>query len=274
MSKMKQTSITFALVFALAFSLGIIIPFSSAKAERVQYWAKGVSVDAGWYNTFQFTNGCWAAVSSNMIAWWQDRIQEKYIYTGKIWDPEEVNREFDRNPYFNKGGDYVYKALDWYLRETHSSIAYTRTNLYQNYLFNDDYDNPIIFTRGYIDSNEAIFTDVLLRYFTTGNYVAQLRDMNHAWTLWAIEVDTETNAITRIWVTDSVPNDRKNPKKQIHSLDAKRYKNLFYFERGIYDEENNSWGVQAIHPAELTFFGIEGRFLVDTNGEPVFKQKP
>lgn len=123
MGKMKKASI----IIALAYALGIILPFSSAKAEKVQYWAKGVSEDAGWYNTFQFTNGCWAAVSSNMIAWWQDRIKETYIYTGKCWDPEEVNREFDRNTYFNDGGDYVYKALDWYLRETHPTIAYTRT---------------------------------------------------------------------------------------------------------------------------------------------------
>ena len=149
MGKMKKASI----IIALAYALGIILPFSSAKAEKVQYWAKGVSEDAGWYNNFQFTNGCWAAVSSNMIAWWQDRIKETYIYTGKCWDPEEVNREYDRNTYFNDGGDYVYKALDWYLHETHPAIAYTRTNLYQSYLFEDDYDNPIIFTRGYIDSN-------------------------------------------------------------------------------------------------------------------------
>ena len=63
----------------------------------------------------------------------------------------------------------------------------------------------------------------------------------------------------------------KNPKKEIHALEPKRYNNLFYFERGIYDEENNSWGSQALHPTELTFFGIEGRFLVDSNGEPVFE---
>lgn len=264
---MKKTSI----IFTLAFVLGIMLPFSSAKAKKVQYWAKGVSVETGWYNTFQFTNGCWAAVSSNMIAWWQDRIKEKYIYTGKCWDPEEINREFDRNTYFNKGGDYVYKALEWYLNETHPSIAFSRTDLYHYYLPVGDYDNPIIFTRGYIDSNEEIFTDVLLRYFTTGNYIVQIRDKNHAWTLWAIEVDTETNTITRIWVTDSVPNDRKNPKKEIHALEPKRYNNYFYFERGIYDEENNSWGSQIIQPEELTFFGIEGRYLVDSNGEPVFE---
>ena len=264
---MKKTSI----IFTLAFVLGIMLPFSSAKAKKVQYWAKGVSVETGWYNTFQFTNGCWAAVSSNMIAWWQDRIKEKYIYTGKCWDPEEINREFDRNTYFNKGGDYVYKALEWYLNETHPSIVFSRTDLYHYYLPVGDYDNPIIFTRGYIDSNEEIFTDVLLRYFTTGNYIVQIRDNNHAWTLWAIEVDTETNTITRIWVTDSVPNDRKNPKKEIHALEPKRYNNYFYFERGIYDEENNSWGSQSIQPEELTFFGIEGRYLVDSNGEPVFE---
>ena len=264
---MKKTSI----IFTLAFVLGIMLPFSSAKAKKVQYWAKGVSVETGWYNTFQFTNGCWAAVSSNMIAWWQDRIKEKYIYTGKCWDPEEINREFDRNTYFNKGGDYVYKALEWYLNETHPSIVFSRTDLYHYYLPVGDYDNPIIFTRGYIDSNEEIFTDVLLRYFTTGNYIVQIRDYNHAWTLWAIEVDKETNTITRIWVTDSVPNDRKNPKKEIHALEPKRYNNYFYFERGIYDEENNSWGSQIIQPEELTFFGIEGRYLVDSNGEPVFE---
>ena len=86
-----------------------------------------------------------------MIAWWQDRIKEKYIYTGKCWDPEEINREFDRNTYFNKGGDYVYKALEWYLNETHPSIAFSRTDLYHYYLPVGDYDNPIIFTRGYID---------------------------------------------------------------------------------------------------------------------------
>lgn len=264
---MKKTSI----IFALAFALGIMLPFSSAKAKKVQYWAKGVSVESGWYNTFQFTNGCWAAVSSNMIAWWQDRIKEKYVYTGKSWDPEEINREFDTNSYFGDNGDYVYKALDWYLRETHPSIAYTRNGLFMYYLDTDDYDNPIIFTRGYINSKEDLLTDALLSYFTTGNYIAQIRDNNHAWTLWGIEVDTETNTITRIWVTDSVPNDRKNPKKEIHALEPKRYKDLFYFERGIFDEENNSWGSQALHPTELTFFGIEGRFLVDSEGEPVFK---
>ena len=264
---MKKTSI----IFALAFALGIMLPFSSAKAKKVQYWAKGVSVEGGWYNTFQFTNGCWAAVSSNMIAWWQDRIKERYIYTGKCWDPEEINREFDTNSYFGDNGDYVYKALDWYLRETHPSIAYTRNGLFMYYLDTDDYDNPIIFTRGYINSKEEILTDALLSYFTTGNYIAQIRDNNHAWTLWGIEVDTETNTITRIWVTDSVPNDRKNPKKEIHALEPKRYKDLLYFERGIFDEENNSWGSQALHPTELTFFGIEGRFLVDSEGEPVFK---
>ena len=264
---MKKTSI----IFALAFALGIMLPFSSAKAKKVQYWAKGVSVEGGWYNTFQFTNGCWAAVSSNMIAWWQDRIKERYVYTGKSWDPEEINREFDTNSYFGDNGDYVYKALDWYLRETHPSIAYTRNGLFMYYLDTDDYDNPIIFTRGYINSKEEILTDALLSYFTTGNYIAQIRDNNHAWTLWGIEVDTETNTITRIWVTDSVPNDRKNPKKEIHALEPKHYNDYFYFERSIYDEENNAWDAQALHPTELTFFGIEGRFLVDSEGEPVFK---
>ena len=50
---MKKTII----IFALALVQSIILPFSSAKAEKVQYWAKGVSVDGGWYNTCQFRTG-------------------------------------------------------------------------------------------------------------------------------------------------------------------------------------------------------------------------
>ena len=41
---MKKASI----IIALAYALGIILPFSSAKAEKVQYWAKGaVKMQAG-----------------------------------------------------------------------------------------------------------------------------------------------------------------------------------------------------------------------------------
>ena len=55
-----------------------VLAGGTLRAEIVEYWAPGVSETSGWYNTFQFRNGCWAGCSTDMFVWWQDRIREKY----------------------------------------------------------------------------------------------------------------------------------------------------------------------------------------------------
>lgn len=70
------------------------------RAEIVEYWAPGVSETNGWYNTFQFRNGCWAGCSTDMFVWWQDRIGEKYDTSAmtKIWTNEELIQNTIRIP--------------------------------------------------------------------------------------------------------------------------------------------------------------------------------
>ena len=59
------------------------ITITAKASEKVILFAKGVSFNSGWYDVnkkAQGNNGdinmCWAATSSNMIQWWQDRYKE------------------------------------------------------------------------------------------------------------------------------------------------------------------------------------------------------
>ena len=45
-------------VLRLALTATIALGAWSAKAEKIQVWAKGVTAESGWENTFQFSNGC------------------------------------------------------------------------------------------------------------------------------------------------------------------------------------------------------------------------
>ena len=125
--------------FAATAALLFCVP---ARAELVEYWAQGVSRERGWTNTFQFRNGCWAAVASNMVDWWQQRIEAKYGAGGKYIDPETLNTRYDTNPYFKSGGDYIWKAIDWYLKETYPAIVNTRPDLWNYYLTEGDTNPP------------------------------------------------------------------------------------------------------------------------------------
>jgi len=133
--------------FALAGTATLLFCVPAAHAETVQYWASGVSQTSGWYNTFQSRNGCWAGTSVNMVMWWQDRIAEKYQYTGKRWGQEELYQKYDTDSYFGGGGDYVFKAIDWYLKQTHPMLSYPQGSFpYGPYFSAGDYNNPILFS--------------------------------------------------------------------------------------------------------------------------------
>lgn len=83
------------------------------QSETVEYWASGVDKTTGWHNTFQFRNGCWAGCATDMIAWWQDRIAERHDLSGvRLWEREDLIREFDTNSFFGDGGDYVWRAIE------------------------------------------------------------------------------------------------------------------------------------------------------------------
>lgn len=271
----KLTRKTFLkIAFALVIGGGVI---PSANAELVECWAKGVSWDAGWRSTWQFTNGCWAAGSTNMIMWWEDRISEKYeLPAGKKTEYDLISHYERTYGYY---GVHVYEALANYFDTNLPTLSYRRSDLgYINYLDIDKYDNPIMFTRycGYKTEN---VNDALMHWFTTGNYVAAITSYSHTWTLWGLEYDTETNLVTKIFATDSVADDKNNPQKLLHTFDVRysdNYDDELYFSRAICKDEDGAitYDQQNIEPYEITFLGIEDRFLVDEHGNSIFVPEP
>lgn len=90
-------------------------------------FAKGVSVEKGWYDVNKVGRGdngdinmCWAAAASNIIQWWQDR----YVEAGNTLPPQAVNgpgqtyelalMEMFHQQWNNSHGGHVPEAVPWY----------------------------------------------------------------------------------------------------------------------------------------------------------------
>lgn len=256
--------------FALAFGV---------KAEKVQVWAKGVSAEGGWQNTFQFRNGCWAGCATDMIDWWQKRIAEKYDYSSiKVWEREELIREYDTNSYFADGGDYIWRALEWVFKNTVKVVDLKRPGDkpggYLYYQTDDDKESYLISIRGYLYSDRTK-VEVALQAFmdAKGNAIAAVSSSSHAWTVYGVEYDTETKRFTKIWATDPYPDSTTKRIPLLHSFDVMYSTNSdeCYFLRYIYDEYNGSYNPQEIDPMEMIFLRIDDALLVNSAGERAFK---
>lgn len=241
------------------------------RAEIVEYWAPGVSETSGWYNTFQFRNGCWAGCSTDMFVWWQDRIREKYDTSAmtKIWTNEELIQEYDTNPYFGNGGDYPWRALEWALTNTCPTVHFERPG-YGYMIPLTETNRPILYVVPCYNSIAENVEAAILGGFTNGNCIATIASESHAWTLYGIGYNTETKRLTHIWVTDPVPDSYANPRPSLKKVDIKYYNNICYFEVGIYDPENGSWNNSPIYPEYVTFLSVDDKYLVDRDGSPSF----
>jgi len=199
-----------------------------------------------------------------MVNWWQNRISEKYQYPEeKRVSTEDFNRELEKR--YGQYGNYAGNAIDYFLETRFPNLARPTSR----YLYDNDSDEyRIHFTRGWLGSRIDKVTECLLKYFTSGDYIASIHGTNHAWTLWGMEVDTETQKILSIWATDSVPNDQKKPEKTLHKLSVGYYNDVIYFQRWWEDEKGTA--TQSINPDEIAFFGIRDEFLVDALGDPIF----
>lgn len=244
------------------------------QSETVEYWASGVDKTTGWHNTFQFRNGCWAGCATDMIAWWQDRIAERHDLSGvRLWEREDLIREFDTNSFFGDGGDYVWRAIEWVMTNTFQTVALPRPGTYQYHLPLGDENRTILYVSPCYDSKVGKVEAAILGGFTNRTSIAAISSRNHAWTLYGVGVDSETGKISHIYATDPTPDDIKNPEPKLH-----RFKAVYspygggslFFERGIYDPENNAWNQQLIEPEEITFLSADDRHLVDAAGNPSF----
>ena len=259
----------------LLLLLAAALAGGTLRAEIVEYWAPGVSETSGWYNTFQFRNGCWAGCSTDMFVWWQDRIREKYDTSAmtKIWTNEELIQEYDTNPYFGNGGDYVWKAIEWVMTNTVKTVALPRPGTYDYVLPLDSENRTVLYVSPCYDSIDAKVETAILGGFTNGTCIASIASRNHAWTLYGVGYDTETKKITHIYATDPFPDNTDRPEQKLHYFKAvySSYNGgSLFFERGIYNAEENSWNQQIIEPEDVTFLSVDDKYLVDRDGNPSF----
>lgn len=261
-------------LFLIGFALAL-----GARAEKVQVWAKGVSAEDGWHNTFQFRNGCWAGCATDMIDWWQKRIAEKYDYSNiKVWEREELIREYDTNSYFADGGDYIWRALEWVFANTVKVVNLKKpgdkAGGYLYYQMNDDKEMYLVSIRGYLDSDRTKVEAALQAFMDAkGNAIAAVSSSSHAWTVYGVEYDTETKKFTKIWATDPYPDSTTKRIPLLHSFDVMYSTNgdLCYFLRYIYDVDNGSYNPQEIDPTEMIFLRMDDALLVNSSGERAFR---
>lgn len=87
-------------------------------------FAEGVTLSSGWYDVNKFGNGtqntdinmCWAAASSNMIQWWQDR----YVEAGNTLSPTAINGPGQRD--YGLSRKYELALMDMYYAEWDNSL--------------------------------------------------------------------------------------------------------------------------------------------------------
>lgn len=255
---MKQCIISLALMATL---------MPMADAETI--WAEGVDQNGGWYdaNKIDETNQmCYAAVASNLIAWWQD----KYVIpsntpsgidkiTGyNTQNGTDVWSTFVDNALINGGFNVPY-AINWYLtgddldwNETlskfdgyYSSVIPAGTTLYVKSDTSGAY-----FIQRYTATSENILSVL------NSKRAAALELNGHSITLWGAEVSD--GSISSIYVTDSddftgstelmklavTTNANGTLKFKFSETDSKSYNTVTLYT--ITPTISDTWGLERI----------------------------
>lgn len=218
----------------------LAIAHFSLPAYSETVWVPGVSKEPGtWYDVNKkWTNDeetgkgddvmCWAAASSNIIAWWQDRNKENLtglqgVPTGadQVW---QAYQDAFYNSGFDGGGGLEWFVLgDEHLNEVYGEGVVPRDPLYDmpGGYYKDVLENPeSLFTFG----SMAVYDDflpVVNSYITLEEFSSQLVSTiqggsavtlgltgheyfgGHAITLWGVDYNEVTGLIETMYITDS-----------------------------------------------------------------------
>lgn len=256
-------------------------------------WAKGVTGAGGWQNTFQFRNGCWAAVSADMVAWWQKRVAEKYDTSSvKTWDSEELLRTYDTYSYFGDSGDYVWNALEWFFTNTVQSIRLVSPGYH--YITGKKFaevegPKPIFYTMTCYDQIQSQVEAALQEFVdANGNCIASVRNSSHAYTLYGVEYTEEESGkktFTALYVTDPTPVDYTDSTSP-YNVPTMHRVTLYYNPNweglprifGWYYITLDKDGAVSssrcpLDPVDFTFLRIDDEVIVNKNGETAFALK-
>lgn len=283
----------------MKLSVLVLLALSAAlsTATAAQAWVDGVSRTSGWYDANKANPDsedgdndlCWAASASNLIAWWQD----KYSTPAEIpTDIDDIWSTFKNRVEADEGGD-THAAFQWWLtgvyvpttdaerfRSIFSKDTYSTLPSWAGYYYSEYGDelgytyNP--FTKKWesslsdflcADYRNSVTSDNIISLVLQGcgMGIALAQDNNskfgHAITLWGLEYDSSTNAISRMWLTDSDDAQYNFGQDGLFAVDVTTRDNKLYIDTpnsNWYREEENIYisHLFAINPAVSTEWGI------------------
>ena len=224
-------------------SLGFFAGISTTKAQNEAFnftgtvWADGVGESGGWYDANKidpYDNDvddlmCYAACAANLIAWWQNSEQGKYLTSSA---PKDINTIWETYKSSNRvpdiGGDTP-SAINWWMSGVYSptndaewSRYYTKqlkeglpltfapfSGYYYNQygLTNNDLSDLIFDAWLYGEGSKDGAAEINFKsMFESGACIslaimAESTELAHAITLWGVEY--EDGVLTKLWLTDS-----------------------------------------------------------------------
>ena len=215
---MKRSALCLAILCALSHP--------SAWAETKELWAYGVSKDSGWYDTTKnWTNDslmCWAATAANMLSWWQhwdtsapDNNATPPQGALNIYNQLKTDYGYDLADggsiigvewWFNGGASAQQNYSAQYYQNKVNVFAnggggyYTKLNMYlgvkdKDYFYASDY-------LPYSDANTNLLKSMMSQR-AIGLAISKGANVGHSITMWGLEYDSDSNAVTKLYVTDS-----------------------------------------------------------------------
>lgn len=275
--------------------LACSVALSSASAAEA--WVDGVSQTSGWYDANKANpyaedgdnDLCWAASASNLVAWWQDKYQTP---AGVPNDIDSIWATYKNAATDDTGGD-THAAVQWWLTGVYvptsdeeadrSMFKQDSTSVlpaFEGYYYEEYGEKMARWPNYELERWEYPLRNFLCmdyrNTFTSDNIVSLVlqgcgvgiglaQDNNskfgHAITLWGLEYDSSTNAISRMWLTDSDDAQYNFNQDGLFAVDVTTRDDKLYIDTPYsdwYTEDENVYisNLFAINPAVSTEWGI------------------
>lgn len=279
---MKKTHLLSALIALITCSAAV------NQASGATLWVDGVNQTSGWYDANKKdpysddgdNDLCWAASASNLVAWWQDKYETPAGVPNNI---DAIWSTYKNNVAADVGGD-THAAILWWVtgvyqptneEERKRSIfaTYDSSTLpeWDGYYF-EDYGDKML---KYRDDEELKWVSPLEDFLcatdrqtvTSDNIVSLLTqgcglglglsqdgnsNFGHAITLWGIEYNSDTNDISRMWLTDSDDAQySRYDQDGLFAVDVESRNNKLYIS-----SPENDWYREADNTYISVLFGV------------------
>lgn len=291
---MKKISL-FSAAFSVVAGAFLCAP---AQAAVTTLWVDGVSQSGGWYdankaNPYEEDGDnalCYAASASNLIAWWQSKYT---VPTGTPNTLDAIWARYKEGSNTDTGGD-TGGAVQWWLTGVYipttteeqarsifgmgtSTLDSFKGYYYDEYsLTNWDFydflctDYRPSSSASYLSSIGSSMLELVGKGCGMGLSIADDAGagLAHAITLWGIEYDDETKAISKLWLTDSDDAQYSLNQDGLFAVNVKETDGKLYISDGDWytEDEDGTWykegekvyvdGIFAIDPSVSDAWGL------------------